>query len=219
MERSAWLKEKRRLAEVRMDTMFAAHYDEHWGSHSNATHVTFVQRLLDLCPPGCAILDAACGTGKYWPLILASGRSVQGIDQSREMLRHAQAKFPAVPVEKIGLQEMSYRQAFDGLICMDAMEFVFPEDWPLVMSNFRRALKPGGPGYFTVEIIDEQEREEAFALGKAQALPLVEGEYTIGGGYHYYPPIEQVRQWTVDAGFTIMDATEGDGYYHFLVRS
>ena len=149
------------MAEVRMDTLFAATYDDHWGGYSNASHVTFVQRLLDLCPPGCAILDAACGTGKYWPMILASGRSVTGIDQSREMLNKAHH-------------------------C-----------------------------YFTVEIIDENERQEAFAQGKAQGLPLIEGEYTIGG-YHYYPPIAQARRWTVDAGFTVMD--EGDGYYHFLTQ-
>jgi 2-polyprenyl-3-methyl-5-hydroxy-6-metoxy-1,4-benzoquinol methylase len=219
MERSAWLKEKRRMAEMRMDTMFAATYDDHWGGYINATHAAFVQRLLGLCPPGGAILDAACSTGKYWPMILASGRSVTGIDQSREMLKKAQAKHPDVAVEKIGLQEMRYQQAFDGLICMDAMEFVFPEDWPLVVSNFQRALKSGGHCYFTVEIIDEHERLEAFAQGKAEGLPLVEGEYTIGGGYHYYPPIAQARQWTMDAGFTILDEAEGDGYYHFLTRN
>ena len=138
-----------------MDTLFAATYDDHWGGYINATHVTFAQRLLDLCPPGCTILDAACGTGKYWHMIVASGRSVVGIDQSREMLNKARAKHHDVLVEKIGLQEMPYRQAFDGLICMDALENVFPEDWPLVVSNFQRALKPGGHCYFTVEIIDE----------------------------------------------------------------
>jgi hypothetical protein len=50
-------------------------------------------------------------------------------------------------------------------------------------------------------------------------LPLVEGEYTIGGGYHYYPLIAQARQWTRDAGFTILDEAEGDGYHHFLVQN
>lgn len=126
MERSAWIKEKRRMAEVRMDTMFATNYDDHWGNYINATHIAFVERLLALCPPGVTILDAACGTGKYWPMILASGRSIVGIDQSREMLNKAHAKHPNVPIEKIGLQEMSYQQAFDGFICMDAMENVSP---------------------------------------------------------------------------------------------
>ncbi len=31
MERSTWLKEKRRTAEARYDTLHASTYDEHWG--------------------------------------------------------------------------------------------------------------------------------------------------------------------------------------------
>src|SRR5262245_19649347 len=128
MERSSWLKEKRRLAEERMDRLFAPTYDEQWGNYSNDSHRAMIEQFLTLCPPGCTILDAACGTGKYWPLILASGRSIHGIDQSWQMLLKAQAKFPDVPVTKLGLQEMSFAAEFDGAICMDAMEFVFPED-------------------------------------------------------------------------------------------
>lgn len=32
MDRSAWLKEKRRLAEERFDTLWAPIYDEDWGA-------------------------------------------------------------------------------------------------------------------------------------------------------------------------------------------
>ena len=94
------------------------------------------------CPDHGIILDAACGTGKYWPSILQTGRSVRAVDQSAGMLAQASAKYPDVPTRKLGLQELDYEQAFDGIICMDAMENVFPEDWPLVMANFHRALKP-----------------------------------------------------------------------------
>jgi hypothetical protein len=73
MDRPAWLREKRRISETRYDTLHAATYDQNWG-HINPSHRSFLQRFLDLCPPECTILDAACGTGKYWPLILESGR-------------------------------------------------------------------------------------------------------------------------------------------------
>jgi cyclopropane fatty-acyl-phospholipid synthase-like methyltransferase len=68
------------------------------------------------------------------------------------MLDRGHAKFPQVWVLKLGLQEMQYRDAFDAVICMDAMEMVFPEDWPLELSNFPRALKQEGQLYFTVEV-------------------------------------------------------------------
>jgi ubiquinone/menaquinone biosynthesis C-methylase UbiE len=93
MDRLTWLKEKRRIAEVRYDTLHASNYDQNWG-HINATHQAFLQCFLTLCPSEGVILDAACGTGKYWPLILDSGRPVVSVDQSQQMLLRAAQKFP-----------------------------------------------------------------------------------------------------------------------------
>src|SRR5262245_44203870 len=218
MDRPTWLKEKRRRIEERMDTLWAPAYDERWGSYSNESHRTMLGRFLALCPPGCTILDAACGTGKYWPPILASGRMPHGIDQSQQMLNRAHAKFPDVPIEKLGLQEMRFVEAFGGAICMDAMEFVFPEDWPLVLKNFHRALKPQGHLYFTVELIDEAELRASMDAARAKGLPIVEGELAHEEGYHYYPTIQQVRAWTTAAHFTILEEAVGDDYHHFLTR-
>lgn len=218
MDRSAWLREKRRLTEERMDTLFAPIYDDDWGASIAPTHQRFFARFLGLLPPGAHILDAACGTGKYWPLILASGRTVLGIDQSQEMLKRARAKHLEVTTKKMGLQEMSYQAAFAGACCMDAMEFIFPEDWLLVLSNLHRALLPGGPLYFTVEIADEQDIAQAFAAGQEMGLPVVYGEWAHEGGYHYYPRIEQVRAWIDQANFELIDEAEDDEYHHFLVH-
>jgi SAM-dependent methyltransferase len=217
MDRATWLQEKRRSAIERMDILFAPTYDELWGAIA-PTHERFFKRFLDLCPPHGLILDAACGTGKYWPLILASGRSVLGIDQSRGMLACAQVKFPQVPVEQVGLQELCYREAFDGAACMDAMEFVFPEDWPLVLDNLHRALRPGGYLYFTVELAALEEIENDYAAGLRLGLPVVYGESAHAPGYHYYPRIDQVKQWVQRARFRLIDETAGDEYHHFLVQ-
>jgi 2-polyprenyl-3-methyl-5-hydroxy-6-metoxy-1,4-benzoquinol methylase len=217
MERSTWLKEKRRTTEARYDTLHASTYDEHWG-YINPSHRTFLQRFLALCPPGCTILDAACGTGKYWPLILESGRSVVGIDQSQQMLLQASSKFPNVHTEKHGLQEIDDSEAFDGIICMDAMECVAPEDWPLILNNFHRALKTNGHLYFTVELIAVEELDHAYNEARKQGLPVVHGEYAHKAGYHYYPELEQVRAWLGQALFSIIEEGEGDDYHHFIVR-
>ena len=171
MDRSAWLKEKRRLAEERMDTLFAPLYDEKWGIYSNATHQRFIHKFLSLLLQYSTILDAACGTGKYWPLLLEQGHTVVGMDQSQSMLSRAKAKFPTVQVEKLGLQEMLYHEAFEGIICVDAMEFVFPEDWPVVLGNFYRALRAGGYLYFTVELADAHEAQAAFEKGQQMGFP------------------------------------------------
>jgi ubiquinone/menaquinone biosynthesis C-methylase UbiE len=211
------------MTEERFDTLYAATYDQD-DVPITPTHRRFVTNLIGRCPPGGRILDAACGTGKYFAMLLDAGRQPVGADQSGGMLAQARRKFPDVAVEKVGLEELSYTAEFDGVMCVDAMENVFPEDWQLVLANLRRALRPGGSLYLTVELIDEGELEAVFAEATAQGLPVVRGEHTSrGGGYHYYPCLDQVAAWVRDVGLRAIEDghSEGDGYgyYHLLSRS
>ncbi len=226
MDRSIWLKEIRRFTE-KQETLRAPNYDEHWGAIA-PLHQQCFDRFLSLCPPIGHLLDAACGTGKYWPLILASGRTVFGIDQSQGALVRAQEKFPNVPSEKVGLQEMDFYEAFNGAVCMDALEMICSEDWPLVMRNLYRAIEPKGYLYFTVELTTERDIQDAFAEGRRLGLPVVYGEaewleeggyqWGRGGCYHYYPKIAQVTEWVRRAGFEVIDEQADAEYHHFLVQ-
>jgi cyclopropane fatty-acyl-phospholipid synthase-like methyltransferase len=81
-------------------------------------------------------------------MLLEAGHSVVGIDQSTGMLARARERFPEAQYQKMGLQELDFHEAFDGAICMDAMEHVCPEDWPGIMKGFRETLKPDGVLYF-----------------------------------------------------------------------
>ena len=219
MDRNIWLKEQRHAAEKGYDEIWAAEYGEKWGLYSNASHRQFIQTFLGLFPQPVTILDAACGAGRYMPLLLEKGHTVFGIDQSQGMLDQASRKYPSVPLEKVGLQEMSFQEMFEGAICMDALEHVSPEDWPAIFHNFHCALKSQGYLYFTVEVADEQEIEEAFRTGRKAGLPIVYGEWPDNDGvYHYYPSLPQVREWLRQAGFDVMEEGEGDGYHHFLTR-
>ncbi|PWB49787.1 MAG: hypothetical protein C3F13_18280 [Anaerolineales bacterium] len=225
MERNEWLKQRRHLSEERYDRLWAPIYDEQWGNYIGPLHQQMLTRVLNGLPAQALILDAACGTGKYWPILSASGREFVGIDQSAAMLERARTKFPQVPVHKLGLQEMRFKSAFDLIICMDAMENVFPEDWPQVLANFRRALKPAGQLYFTVEIADPASLEADYHSALARGLPVLPGE-SIGptgpgdeqGGYHFYPSMELVRQWLSAANFSILEEAEADDYHHFWCR-
>ena len=101
----------------------------------------------------------------------------------------------------------------DGLICVDAMENVGPEDGPAVLDGLASTLRPGSPAYFTVEL-----PEDDIAMDpEADGVPLVEGEVLEGGAYHFYPPIDMARSWLTEHGFTVTSETEGDGYHHFLL--
>lgn len=221
MDRTAWLREMRRDCEEKYDVRWAPTYDESV-TYSNLMHQEFIQKFLSLLPDDCTILDAACGTGRYLPFLIQKTQSIVAIDQAAGMLARAQAKFPVVRCEKLGLQEMAYREAFDGAICMDAIENVCPEDWPLVLGNFHQALKPHGYFYFTVETIemaDEDEVRQAFERAQQAGLPVVYGEWPDEEVYHYHPTRQRVRDWTEQAGFDIIKDGNGEiYYYHVLAR-
>jgi SAM-dependent methyltransferase len=221
MERAAWLAERRRTAEQRYDSIWASAYDDQYGE-IGPTHRRFVAELVERCPPGGVVLDAACGTGKYFAMVLDAGRRVVGTDQSAGMLATARAKFPDVRTEQVGLQELAFEGEFDGVLCVDAMEFVFPEDWPRVLGNLRRALRPGGHLYLTVELTDPEALERAFADATARGLPVVPGEWAERDAYHFYPPPTQVAAWVEQAGLVTVEqdrsAGDGYGYLHLLLR-
>lgn len=217
MDRSQWIKEKRKMAEKRYDTIFSIGYDNNWGQIEEI-HRENLLYFLSLIPDGDTILDAACGTGKYWSLVTDKGYNVIGIDQSQKMLDNAADKFPDINIEKIGLQEISYNNRFHGIICIDAMENVFPEEWMLVLGNFYKALKKGGYLYFTVETICKDEIAFALKKGLEMGFPVVEGEYAHEGGYHYYPPIDKVKEWINLSGFVTVKENTSDGYEHFILK-
>jgi cyclopropane fatty-acyl-phospholipid synthase-like methyltransferase len=166
---------------------------------------------------------------------------VFGIDQSAGMLARAREhypaeRFPQLRYEKMGLQEMDFSAAFDGAICIDTMEHICPEDWPEILRNFQKALKPGGVLYLTTDWAEADELEASYQRSQARGLPVVYGEVAdeldaayeqakTGGPvldasvYHYHPPLEQVRAWIGQAGLTVEEIGAGSEYYHILARN
>ena len=222
-DRAAWIRELRRQNEREEDSL-APVFDERWGEIEE-THRAFVDRFLSRLPVDGRVLDAACGTGKYFAMVLARGRSLLGVDHAGEYLAVARTKFPSVPTEKRDLQDLSYREEFDGVMCVDAMEMVPPEDWPIVVEAFAAALRPGGWLYLTVELAEELEVRARNEEARRRRLPVVAREVVWeDDGYHHYPTMEQVRRWLGDAGFVLQEEAEGPwhdegfAYHHVLAR-
>jgi SAM-dependent methyltransferase len=201
----------------RYDTRHAPAYDEKWGAIS-PTHRRFLDRFLGMVRTGGTILDAACGTGKYWPAILGSRHSIVGTDQSAGMLEVARSKHPQVPTGCVSLQDLEFDAAFDGVMCVDALEFVGPEDWPVVLSVLTAAVRGDGPLYLTVELADPEEVRVSYERAHAAGHPVVPGEDFDESGYHFYPERNEVRGWLARAGLEALDEDEDDDYWHILLR-
>jgi SAM-dependent methyltransferase len=221
VDRAKWVQELRRVNERQEDALSWV-FDERWGDIGEV-HRVFVTRFLGSLPPGGRVLDAACGTGKYFGMVLESGCSVLGVDHSTGHLARARDKFPEVPTEKRDLHDLPYRDEFDGVMCVDALEMVPPEDWPIVLSRFRRALRPGGRLYLTVERVSDPEVREQTEKARRAGLPVVEGEVVWKDEdlYHFYPSMDRVRSWLAEAGFSVEHEAEqpwneGYSYRHVL---
>ena len=221
MNRQEWLAERRAALAAAYDAEAATYDDER---HPWDMQREWVARVLRQIPPGGTVLDAPCGTGKYFPMLAAAGVRVAGADQSAGMLAQARARDIASRLDQIALQDLSYIREFDAVITVDAMENVPPEDWPLVLANLHRAVRPGGVMYLTVEEARQSKIDQAYESLSARGLPVVRGETVEGdvAGYHYYPGRDQVVQWLAGEGLTIIDEgfkwEDGWGYRHFLLR-
>jgi ubiquinone/menaquinone biosynthesis C-methylase UbiE len=219
--RRAWLAERRAAVVADYDDDAPTYDDEEYTAEVQAR---FVQRLAETCPPGGLVLDAPCGTGRYFAIVSAAGRRVVGIDQSAGMLAVARRRGIADRLVHVGLQELTFDHAFDATMTVDAMENVPPEDWSLVLGNLHRAVRPGGHIYLTVEEQDEGAIADTFAELQRRGVPAVLGEVVEGdvAGYHYYPGRDRVLSWVADEGLTVVDddfdQQEGWGYRHLLLR-
>jgi len=248
MERAEWLRQMRNMAEALYDRG-APQYWVSWGFSEDGTHQAYLQKFLERVAPGL-ILSAACGAGRYDGILLEAGHTVIGIDQSAGMLWRArehypEAQYPKLRYQKMGLQEMAFHEEFDGIICMDAMEHICPEDYPGILRLFQEALKPGGVLYFTADTTDTAMGDgvdvaAVYERSRKRGLPVVLGEWVdeiyeaydqvmkLGEAlpddlsnravYHYFPPVEQVRAWIAQAGLVIEDEGMGSEWQHFLTR-
>jgi SAM-dependent methyltransferase len=223
MDRAAWLADRQAATRAEYDADAAGYEGE---DYPRETQIAYVARVLDASPPGGLLLDAPCGTGRYFAQIRAAGRRVVGADQSSGMLAEAEAKGIAERLLHVPLQDLDFDVAFDAVLTIDGMENVPPEDWPRVLANLRRAAKPGALLYVTVE-----EQADADAVADAHAalvsvgVPAVYGEVTEGdvAAYHFYPGRDRVLTWIADAGLEVVEersvaATDEWGYRHLLLR-
>ena len=139
-------------------------------------------------------------------MLAAAGHRVVGADQSAGMRARAQARGIAFSLQRTSLQDLSYASRFDAVLTIEAMQHIPPEDWPGVLANLRRAVRPGRPVYLTVQDLHQHHIQRAFESLHAR-LPAVRGELAEEDtpGYHYFPGRDQAVDWFGQRGLAIAD--------------
>lgn len=111
-------------------------------------------RCLELAAvrDGEAVLEVAVGTGLAFAGLLRANPSgcTEGIDASAAMLARARARAAATGAGNYRLQRGDARAlpfaaaCFDVLLCNYLFDLLPERDFPAVLGEFRRVLKPGG---------------------------------------------------------------------------
>ncbi len=145
------------------ERFFDAHapiYEDNVFTKNTLQEVDFLIDELHL-PPGGAVLDIGCGTGRHAIELAKRGYAVTGLDLSSEMLSRAAdaAKTANVHIEWIhaNATRFTFPGRYDAAVCLCEGAFGLlgqsddPIDQPLsILCNISRSLKPQAKAVFTV---------------------------------------------------------------------
>ncbi|RXZ83885.1 methyltransferase domain-containing protein [Paenibacillaceae bacterium] len=90
-------------------------------------------------------LDIGAGTGNLAGRFIASGYQMAAIDQSKEMLKQCQSKFPSLETRLGNFLAIPYLDDhFNFVVSSFALHHLSDEQKILALEEMRRVLKPGG---------------------------------------------------------------------------
>jgi SAM-dependent methyltransferase len=104
--------------------------------------------LVSLLDDYALALDAGCGNGRYFNMLIEHSGQIVGVDFSKDMLRMARSKADNLPVGQASvlfgdLTRLPFRDgSFDLIASIEVLEHV--PNWEQSISEFHRLLKPGG---------------------------------------------------------------------------
>ena len=169
---------------------FDAHAPDYNGNvftRNTAAEIDFLVEELAL-PPGAAVLDLGCGTGRHSVGLARRGFRMTGLDLSPGMLAQADAAAKAAGVQVEWVQAdaaaFEFPQRFDAAIglCEGSLGLLGAGDDPIgqplaVLRNVASSLKPGAPAIFTVlnaSAMIRRHQDADVAAGRFDPLAMVE---------------------------------------------
>ena len=117
------------------------------------------QRFLPLLPERAHILDAGCGSGRDARYFIEHGYRITAFDASAEIAALAEKEI-GQPVEVQRLQDIQYKNQFDGIWTCASLLHVPHSELANVFRCLQRALKPGGVLYASFKYGSEEREKD-----------------------------------------------------------
>jgi demethylmenaquinone methyltransferase/2-methoxy-6-polyprenyl-1,4-benzoquinol methylase len=121
----------------------------------------FWDELVDLLPIRGDVLELACGTGRWTPLLAARARSVTAVDVSPEMIRIARQRVGDRPVEFVQADVLTWSppRSYDTVFFGFWLSHVPPQRFEAFWRMVRRSLGRGGSACFLDSNPEERDLE------------------------------------------------------------
>ncbi|MDB5055452.1 MAG: transcriptional regulator [Bacilli bacterium] len=128
-------------------------------------------------------LDIGIGTGNLAGKFLEKGIRMVGIDQSKEMLKQCQRKYPEMEIKLGNFLAIPYVDGqFDFVVTTFALHHISEEQKRLALDEMRRVLKPHGTICITDLMFENETKKEKYLKnlhekGKTDVINVIENGY------------------------------------------
>lgn len=148
----------------------AAEYDR---PYTERAELRRLPAVIDDLPIGGDVLELACGTGRWTPLLAARARSVTAVDVAPEVLALARARTPFPHVRFVQADVFAWQppRRYDTVFFAFWLSHVPPARLPAFWSSVASMLTPGGRAVFIDDGPAAAAGEEGVTEGPVPTVP------------------------------------------------
>ncbi len=174
----------------------AAEYDRPYAEREELRRLL---TMVDGLPVSGDVLELACGTGQWTPLLAARARSVTAVDVAAEVLSIARARTPSPDVRFVQADVLEWQPSrrYDTVFFAFWLSHVPPTRLPAFWNTVAGMLAPGGRAVFVDDGPVAAADEEGVTAGP---VPTVLRRLDDGSRYRVVKVFHDARTLTGDLG-------------------